>query len=174
MLNRHNRWINIASTREWFWYIFVYLSWFFVVKAVQSTHYTLCMSSFVCLKHDFSAALKLSTSLCLCLCLVTRWTLAKLPYLDILVFRQFYKKSRRMTTTVTTSTFGTTAKGEEVTFCISVVLEENPWPIIPQVTRVTLTNGAVEVDLISWGATITGVRWGIMCITTQAVCFVMH
>ena len=90
-----------------------------MVKAVQSTHYTLCMSSFVCLKHDFSAALKLSTSLCLCLCLVTRcWTLAKLPYLEILVFRKFYKKSRRMTTTVTTSTFGTTAKGEEVTFCI--------------------------------------------------------
>jgi len=44
-------------------------------------------------------------------------------------------------TTVTTSTFGTTAKGEEV-------------------TQVTLTNGAVEVDLISWGATITGVRVG--------------
>ena len=30
-----------------------------------------------------------------------------------------------MTTTVTTSTFGTTAKGEEGTFSISVVLEEN-------------------------------------------------
>ena len=46
----------------------------------------LCMSSFVCLKHD-SSALKLSTSLCLCLCLVTRWTRAKLPYLDIFCFQ---------------------------------------------------------------------------------------
>ena len=54
----------------------------------------LCMSSFVCLKHDFSA-LKSSTSLCLCLCLVTRWTLAKLPYLDILFPENFIENQER-------------------------------------------------------------------------------